>query len=76
MAPPRRKRLIDSCGKRTDPEAVPPWGRHSGHIAEELRASAPAAGVSDLVHTHNTVEDLCEAIAHLANAQRGKGNSS
>ena len=41
----------------------------SGYISEELRAKAPAAGISELIYKPNTVEDLCEAIARFANAQ-------
>jgi CheY-like chemotaxis protein/anti-sigma regulatory factor (Ser/Thr protein kinase) len=41
----------------------------SGYITEELRAKAPAAGVSELIYKPNTVDDLCEAIARYANAQ-------
>ena len=41
----------------------------SGYITEELRANAPAAGVSELIYKPNTVDDLCEAVARYANAQ-------
>lgn len=45
----------------------------SGYITEELRKEAPAAGIRELIYKPNTVEDLCEAVAHFANAQsRGK----
>ncbi len=40
----------------------------SGYITEELRAKAPAAGISELIYKPNTVEDLCEAVARFANA--------
>jgi CheY-like chemotaxis protein len=39
----------------------------SGYITEELRAQAPAAGVSELVYKPNTVDELCAAVARLAN---------
>jgi len=42
----------------------------SGYITEELRATAPQAGVSELIYKPNTVEDLCAAIARLAQAVR------
>ena len=48
----------------------------SGYITEELRAQAPAAGVIELLYKPNTVDELCEVVARLANAQRGKENSS
>jgi PAS domain S-box-containing protein len=38
----------------------------SGYITEELRAKAPAAGVSELIYKPNAVEDLCETVARLA----------
>ena len=38
----------------------------SGYITEELRAQAPAAGVSELVYKPNTADELCEAVARLA----------
>ncbi len=41
----------------------------SGYITEELRAEAPAAGVSELIYKPNSVEELCEIIARLANAK-------
>jgi CheY-like chemotaxis protein len=41
----------------------------SGYITEEMRAKAPAAGVSELIYKPNTVDDLCEAVARFANAQ-------
>ena len=40
----------------------------SGYITEELRAKAPAAGVSELVYKPNTVDELCEVVARLAGA--------
>jgi CheY-like chemotaxis protein len=47
----------------------------SGYITEELRAQAPAAGVSELVHKPDTADELCEVVARLANAQRDRDNS-
>ena len=41
----------------------------SGYITEELRAKAPAAGISELIYKPNTVDDLCEAVARYANLQ-------
>ena len=41
----------------------------SGYITEELRAKAPAAGISELIYKPNTVDELCEAVARAANAQ-------
>jgi CheY-like chemotaxis protein len=41
----------------------------SGYITEELRAKAFAAGVGELIYKPNTVDDLCEAVARLVNAQ-------
>jgi len=38
----------------------------SGYITDELRAQAPAAGVSELIYKPNTVDELCEAISRLA----------
>jgi PAS domain S-box-containing protein len=40
----------------------------SGYITEELRAQAPAAGVSELIYKPNTVDELCGVVARLANA--------
>jgi len=48
----------------------------SGYITEELRAQAPAAGVIELLYKPDTVDELCEVIARLANTRRGKDNSS
>jgi CheY-like chemotaxis protein len=48
----------------------------SGYITEELRAKAPAAGIRELIHKPNTVDDLCEAVVHYANAQGGKDKYS
>ena len=45
----------------------------SGYITEELRAKAPAAGVSELIYKPNTVDELCEAVARYANAQTAAG---
>ena len=38
----------------------------SGYISEELRAQAPAAGVSELIYKPNTVEELFAAVDRLA----------
>jgi PAS domain S-box-containing protein len=38
----------------------------SGYITEELRQKAPAAGVRELIYKPNTADDLCEAVARLA----------
>ena len=40
----------------------------SGYITEELRQSAPAAGVRELIYKPNTADDLCEAVARCAGA--------
>jgi CheY-like chemotaxis protein len=48
----------------------------SGYITEELRAQAPGAGVMELIYKPNTADELFEAIARLADAQRGNVNSS
>jgi two-component system, cell cycle sensor histidine kinase and response regulator CckA len=48
----------------------------SGYITEELRAQAPAAGVIELLYKPDTVDELCEVVARLANTRRGKENSS
>ncbi len=40
----------------------------SGYITEELRALAPAAGVREIIHKPNTVDELCETVARLAQA--------
>lgn len=48
----------------------------SGYITEELRAKAPAAGISECIYKPNTVEDLCEAVARFANTQTGNKGSS
>ncbi len=40
----------------------------SGHITEELRVSAPAAGIRKLIYKPDTADALCEAVAHFANA--------
>jgi CheY-like chemotaxis protein len=47
----------------------------SGYITEELRQDAPAAGVSELIYKPDTVADLCKAIARLAAARGGNGDS-
>jgi len=38
----------------------------SGYITEKLRTQAPAAGIRELIYKPNTVDDLCEAAARLA----------
>ncbi len=43
----------------------------SGYIAEELRAQAPAAGVSELIYKPDTVEELFAAVDRLARAVLG-----
>ena len=43
----------------------------SGCINEELRAKAPAAGVSELIYKPNTVDEPCDAVARFANARSG-----
>ncbi len=48
----------------------------SGYITEELRAQAPVAGVIELMYKPNSVDELCEVVARLANTRRGKENSS
>jgi two-component system cell cycle sensor histidine kinase/response regulator CckA len=40
----------------------------SGYITEELCAQAPEAGVRELIYKPDTVDELCAAIARLANA--------
>ncbi len=42
----------------------------SGYITEELSAEAPAAGVSELVYKPNTIDELCAAVARLAQKLR------
>jgi len=42
----------------------------SGYITEELRAQAPAAGVSELVFKPDTVGELCDAVERQVQAQR------
>ncbi len=44
----------------------------SGYITEELRARAPAAGIRELIYKPNTVEDLCAAVARVAQTVGGK----
>ena len=48
----------------------------SGYITEELRANAPAAGISELIYKPDTVDELCEAVARIANAQSAKAIAS
>ena len=44
----------------------------SGYISEELRAQAPAAGVSELIYKPNTVEELFAAVDRLARNVLGR----
>ena len=48
----------------------------SGYITDELRAAAPAAGVSELIYKANIVGELCEVVARLVDAPRGRENSA
>ncbi len=48
----------------------------SGYITEELRAKAPAAGIRELIYKSDTVDELCEAVARIANAQSAKAIAS
>jgi len=48
----------------------------SGYLTDELRAKAPAAGIRELIHKPNTVDELCAAVARFANAQGGTAGSS
>ncbi|MDP1781479.1 MAG: response regulator [Hydrogenophaga sp.] len=43
----------------------------SGYISEELRAQAPAAGVSELIYKPNTVEELFAAVDRLVRSVLG-----
>jgi PAS domain S-box-containing protein len=43
----------------------------SGYISEDLRAQAPAAGVSELIYKPNTVEELFAAVDRLARTVLG-----
>ncbi len=45
-----------------------PLALASGYITEQLRAEAPAAGVSELIYKPNTVDELCRVVARLANS--------
>ncbi|MBI3373887.1 MAG: PAS domain S-box protein [Betaproteobacteria bacterium] len=47
----------------------------SGYVTEELRAKARAAGVRELIYKPNTADDLCEAVARVADAQSRKESS-
>ncbi|MBE0620335.1 MAG: PAS domain S-box protein [Burkholderiales bacterium] len=48
----------------------------TGYITEELRQKAPASGVSELIYKPNSVDELCKAVAHFADAQgRSRGSS-
>ena len=48
----------------------------SGYITEELRAKALAAGIRELIYKPDTVDELCEAVARIANAQSAKAIAS
>lgn len=48
----------------------------SGYITDELREKAPAAGVRELIYKPNTVDELCDTVARLANIRQADGNSS
>ena len=42
----------------------------TGYITEELWREAPAAGISELIYKPNSVDELCNAVAHFAHAHR------
>ena len=47
----------------------------TGYITEELWREAPAAGISELIYKPNSVDELCNAVAHFAHAhRRNKGS--
>lgn len=48
----------------------------SGYITEDLRAQAPAAGICELIYKPNTADELCEAVARCAHANKRSANSS
>jgi two-component system cell cycle sensor histidine kinase/response regulator CckA len=48
----------------------------SGFITDELRANAPAAGISELVYKPNTADELCEVVARLARSLPGRDDAS
>jgi CheY-like chemotaxis protein len=52
--------------KRIRPDL--PIALASGYITDELRQTAPAVGVSELIYKPNTAEELCEAVARLVGA--------
>ena len=56
--------------------AALPVALASGYITDELRATAPAAGVSELIYKPATADDFCEAVLRLANAESGDGRSA
>jgi CheY-like chemotaxis protein len=39
----------------------------SGYITEELRETAPGAGVRELIYKPDTVEEFCQTVARLVN---------
>jgi len=45
-----------------------PLAMASGYITDELWEQAPAAGIRELIYKPNTVEELCDAVARLAQA--------
>ena len=47
----------------------------TGYITEELRAKVPAAGIRELIYKPNTVDELCEAVARLAQTVGEKSKS-
>ena len=48
----------------------------SGYITEELRTQAPAAGIRELIYKPNTVDDLCAAVARMAQSIGDKARQS
>lgn len=42
-----------------------PVAMASGHLTDDLRTQALAAGVRELIYKPNTLEELCEAVARL-----------
>ena len=48
----------------------------SGYITEELRQQAPVAGVSELIYKPNTITELCETVARLAQKAKPRSNAS
>ena len=48
----------------------------TGYITEELRQYAPSAGISELIYKPNSVDELCNAVAHFAHAHRRNKDAS